>query len=228
MIRRRAFITLLGGAAAAWPLAARAQQPAVPVVGYLRGGGRVASALLDAAFRQGLASMGFEERRNVTIDYRYVDGQYDRQAAEVADLLRRQVAVIYAADNAAALVAKVATTTVPIVFRTGGDPIQLGLVTSLNRPGGNVTGVSFLTTATAAIRLQMLHEAVPSATVMGRLVNAWLRTRLTSSESNFTSPAPPMRKRSTRHLRRWWSVVCRRLSSMETPSSAAGASSSPS
>ena len=172
MIRRRDFITLLGGTAAGWPLAARAQQPAVPVVGYLRGGGRVASALLDAAFRQGLASMGFEERRNVTIDYRYVDGQYDRQAAEVADLLRRQVAVIYAADNAAALAAKAATTTVPIVFRTGGDPIQLGLVTSLNRPGGNVTGVSFLTTATAAIRLQMLHEAVPSATVMGRLVNA--------------------------------------------------------
>jgi putative ABC transport system substrate-binding protein len=171
-MRRRDFITLLGGAAATWPLAARAQQPALPVVGYLRGDGRVSSAPLDAAFRQGLASMGFEERRNVTIDYRYVDGQYDREAAEVADLIRRQVAVIYAADNPAALAAKAATATVPIVFRTGGDPIQLGLVTSINRPGGNVTGVTFLSTATAAIRLQMLHEAVPGATVMGRLVNA--------------------------------------------------------
>src|SRR6516164_4329575 len=140
-MRRREFITLLGGAAAAWPPAARAQQPTLPVVGYVRGGGRVTSALSDAAFRQGLASMGFEERRNVTIEYRYADGQYDREAAEVADLLRRQVGVIYAADNAAALAAKAATTTVPIVFRTGGDPIQLGLVTSLNRPGGNVTGV---------------------------------------------------------------------------------------
>jgi len=171
MIRRRGFITLLGGAAA-WPLAVRAQQRAMPVVGYVRGGARVASALLDAAFRQGLASMGFEERRNVTIDYRYVEGQYGGQVADIDDLVHRQVAVIYAADTAAAVTAKTKTATIPIVFRTGGDPIQLGLVTSFNRPGGNITGVSFLVTATQAIRLQMLREAVPGATVMGLLVNA--------------------------------------------------------
>ena len=149
-LRRREFIAGLGGAAA-WPLAARAQQAPMPVVGYVRLGARVASALLDAAFRQGLASMGFEERRNVTIDYRYDEGQYRGQVAEIADLVRRKVAVIYAADTAAALTAKTATPTIPIVFRTGGDPIQLGLVTSFNRPGGNITGVSFLVTATQAI-----------------------------------------------------------------------------
>ena len=132
-MRRREFITLLGGATA-WPIAARAQQ-AMPVVGYVRVGSRVASALLDAAFRQGLASMGFEERRNVTIDYRYVEGQYGGQVADIDDLVRRQVAVIYAADTAAAVTAKTKTATIPIVFRTGGDPIQLGLVTSFNRPG---------------------------------------------------------------------------------------------
>jgi putative ABC transport system substrate-binding protein len=167
---RRDFIAALAGAAA-WPLAAGAQQRALPVVGYVRVGARVASALLDAAFRQGLASMGFEERRNVTIDYRYDEGQYRGQVAEIADLVHRKVAVIYAADTAAALTAKTATTTIPIIFRTG-DPIQLGLVTSFNRPGANITGVSFLVTATQAIRLQMLREAVPGATVMGLLVNA--------------------------------------------------------
>jgi len=170
-MRRRDFITLLGGAAAAWPLAARAQQPTLPLVGCLRGTGRVASAPFDAAFRQGLASVGFEERHNVTIEYRYAEGQYSRQASEIDDLLCRQVAVIYVSDIPAALAAKAATTTVPIVFRIGGDPIQLGLVTSMSRPGGNLTGVSFLTTATGAIRLQMLHEAVPNAAVMGLLVN---------------------------------------------------------
>jgi putative ABC transport system substrate-binding protein len=150
-VRRRDFITLLGGATA-WPIAARAQQ-AMPVVGYVRGVGRIASAPLDAAFRQGLASVGFEEHRNVTIDYRNVEGQYSQGIAEVTDLVRRQVAVIYAADTAAAVTAKGATATIPIVFRTGNDPIQLGLVTSINRPGGNVTGVSFLGTATTAIKL---------------------------------------------------------------------------
>ena len=170
-MNRRHVITLLGGATAAWPIAAWAQQ-AMPVVGYVRGVGRIASAPLDAAFRQGLASVGFEEHRNVTIDYRYVEGQYGGQVADIDDLVRRQVAVIYAADTAAAVTAKTKTATIPIVFRTGGDPIQLGLVTSFNRPGGNITGVSFLVTATQAIRLQMLREAVPGATVMGLLVNA--------------------------------------------------------
>jgi putative tryptophan/tyrosine transport system substrate-binding protein len=169
--KRRDFITILGGAAAAWPLAAGAQQPALPVVGYLRSGLRGASPQLEPAFRQGLGSMGFDEGRNVAIDYRYAEGQYDRLPALAADLVRRQVAVIYAADNAAAVTAKVATTMIPVVFRIGGDPIQLGLITSLSRPGGNLTGVSFLTTTTTAIRLQMLHEAVPNAAVMGLLVN---------------------------------------------------------
>jgi putative tryptophan/tyrosine transport system substrate-binding protein len=147
-VRRRAFIALLGGAAAAWPLAARAQQPAMPLVGYVRSGARTASAHLEAAFRQGLHSTGFEE-----------------------GLIRRQVALIYAADNPTAVAAKAASPTMPIVFRIGGDPVELGLVASLNRPGGSVTGVSFLSTATTALRLQMLHEAVPNAAVLGLIVN---------------------------------------------------------
>jgi putative ABC transport system substrate-binding protein len=169
-MRRRGFITLVGGAAA-WPIAARGQQRTMPVVGYLRAGARAASAQQDAAFRQGLGSMGFEESRNLTIDSRYTENQNDRLPALAADLVRRQVAVIYAGDSAPAVAAKAATTTIPIVFRVGGDPVQLGLVASLNRPGGNITGVSRLTTATGAIRLQVLHEAIPKATVMGLLVN---------------------------------------------------------
>jgi putative ABC transport system substrate-binding protein len=171
MTRRRDFLTLLGGATAAWPLAARAQQPALPVVGYLRDGSRAAIPQFEAAFRRGLASMGFEEGRNVAIDYRYDEGASDRLAALAADLIRRQVAVIYAGNNAAAVAVKAATTTIPVVFRVGGDPVELGLVTSLSRPGGNLTGATFLGTATVAIRLQMLHEVVPGAAVVGLLVN---------------------------------------------------------
>jgi ABC-type uncharacterized transport system substrate-binding protein len=170
-MRRRKFITFLGGAAAAWPLAARAQQSAIPVVGFLRSGSRAPSAYFEAAFRQGLGSMGFIEGRNVAIDYRYTENQIDQLPALANDLVRRQVTVIYAANNGPAVTAKAATTPIPIVFRIGGDPIQLGLVASLNRPGGNMTGVSFLSTTTGAIRLQMLHEAVPDAAVMGLLVN---------------------------------------------------------
>jgi putative ABC transport system substrate-binding protein len=171
-LKRRDFITLLGSAAA-WPITARAQQPTMPVVGYLRGGSRVVTVASDeAAFRQGLVSIGFIEGRNLAIDYRYDENQYDRLPTLVADLVRQPVAVIYAGDNRMALSAKAANTTIPIVFRIGGDPIQLGLVKNLNRPGGNITGVSFLQTTTAAIRVQMLHEAVPDATVMGLLLNA--------------------------------------------------------
>jgi putative ABC transport system substrate-binding protein len=170
MIKRRDFIAGLGSTAA-WPLAAYAQQPAVPVIGYLRSGSRAFFESNEAAFRQGLASMGFLEGRNVTIDYQYSNSQYDRLSAAAADLLRRQVTVIYAADNASATTIKGANTKTPIVFRVGGDPIELGLVTSLSRPTGNLTGVSFIQTATAGIRVQMLHEAVPDARVVGLLAN---------------------------------------------------------
>ena len=171
MIGRRQFITLLGGAAA-WPFAARAQQAGLPVVAYFRSGSRGGyPPQYEAAFRSGLASMGFEEGLNVVIDYRLDEGQYDRLPAMAADLVRRKVAVIYAGGTTAAVAAKAATTALPIVFNTGGDPVQLGLVPSLSRPGGNLTGVSFLATTTAATRVQMLHEAVPNAHVIGYLVN---------------------------------------------------------
>jgi putative tryptophan/tyrosine transport system substrate-binding protein len=169
-MRRREFIAGLG-AAAAWPVEAWAQQTATPLIGYLRSGSRAFFESNEAAFRQGLASMGFLEGRNVTIDYQYSSGQYDRLSAAAADLLRRQVTVVYAADNAAATTIKAANTKTPIVFRIGGDPIELGLVTSLNRPEGNLTGVSFVQTTTAAIRVQMLHEAVPNAAIIGLLAN---------------------------------------------------------
>jgi putative ABC transport system substrate-binding protein len=168
--RRRQFITLLGGTAA-WPIAARAQQAGLPVVAYFRGGSQVSDPLRLEAFRSGLANMGFEEGRNVFIDYRFAEGHYDRLQAMAADLVRRKVTVIYAADAAAALAAKAATTALPVVFRIGRDPVQLGLVPSLSRPGGNLTGVSFLSTATQQIRVQMLHEAVPNAHVFAFLVN---------------------------------------------------------
>src|SRR5215472_12474244 len=135
-IERRKFLATLGGAAAAWPLAARAQQPGMPVIGYLRSGSRAASSQVEAAFRQGLSSMGFIEGRNVAIDYQYAENQHDRLMALTADLLRQPVAVIYAGDNITAVMVKSATTTIPVVFRIGGDPIQLGLVTSLSRPDG--------------------------------------------------------------------------------------------
>jgi putative ABC transport system substrate-binding protein len=169
-MKRREFITLLGGVAAL-PIAARAQQPAMPVVGYLRSGSRAASSQLEAAFRQGLSSMGFIEGRNVAIDYQYAENQNERLTTLAANLIHQPVAVIYAGDNSTAVTVKAATTTIPVVFRIGGDPIRLGLVPSLNRPGGNLTGVTFLATTSQAIRLQMMREAIPTAAVMGLLVN---------------------------------------------------------
>jgi len=179
---RRDFITVLGGAAAAWPLAARAQQAALPVIGYLRVASRTQLPQIEAAFREGLGSMGFREGINVATDYRFAGYDYDRLPALAADLVRSGVAVLHAGDTPAAVAAKAATTNIPIIFRIGGDPVQLGLVKSPNQPGGNITGVTFLATVTSAIRLQMLHEAVPGAAIVGLLVIRPIRIRSRTPE----------------------------------------------
>jgi ABC-type uncharacterized transport system substrate-binding protein len=169
-IGRRDFLATLGGAAAAWPLAARAQQHAMPIVGYMSSRSAGDSSREVVAFRQALAETGYEEGRNVAIEFRWAHGQFDRLPAIAAELVRRPVAVL-AAFGESARVAKAATTTIPIVFGTGLDPVEQGLVTSLNRPGGNVTGATFLTGALGAKRLGLLRDLVPGAGVIALLVN---------------------------------------------------------
>src|SRR5262249_43246151 len=172
-VRRRDFITLLGGAAAMWPLATRAQQPAMPVIGFLRVTSAYDSTHLVAAFQQGLKQTGLVDGQNVAMEYRWAEGQEDRLPELAADLVRRRVAVIVG-HSTPAQAAKTASSTTPIIFVVGNDPVRTGLVANLNRPGGNVTGVTFTTVDVTAKRFGQLHELVPGAPLIGVLVNSTL------------------------------------------------------
>jgi putative tryptophan/tyrosine transport system substrate-binding protein len=190
-MRRRDFIALVGSAAS-WPLAARAQQPALPVVAFIDGGSPVADAANVIAFRKGLGEAGFIENQNVTIDYHWLEGRYDRLPTMMADLISRPVTVIAAASVPAALAAKAATKTIPIIFGVAEDPVHLGLVDSLARPGGNATGINWFVQEVAAKRLRLLHDLVPKAVRVAVLVNPGNAASAASTAREVQEAAPAM------------------------------------
>ena len=192
-MRRREFIKLISGTAVAWPLAAHAQQPAMPVVGFVNGGSADAAERFVAAFRKGLNETGYVEGQNVTVEYHWLEGQYDRVPALMADLVRRRVAVIVTPSIATvALAAEAATATIPIVFGIGEDPVQRGLVTNLARPGGNATGANFLATEVAAKRLRLLHDLLPKAVRIAVLVNPASASNTESTLREVQEAAPAL------------------------------------
>ena len=191
-MRRRDFIKVIGSGAVAWPLVARAQQPSMPVIGFLTARASADAPQFLAAVRQGLKDKGFIEGQNVAIEYRFAGDRNDQLPAMAADLVHRQVSVIVAATTPAALAAKAATTTVPIVFQAGADPVQLGLVASLNRPGGNVTGVTNLSIGLATKRIELMRQVMPDATAIAMLVNPRDSTIATSEMDDARAVQPQL------------------------------------